>query len=133
MTCHDDGLLDRCGDYVHYVPWPEAALARNVRPGAEAAYRVTDGCCLLTGYRAVPVDSGDSSRSPLTCHVPCAFERGSRSRWIEDIARERRLQAEDGVLDARGGFGEADLDDMRDAMRKMAEGIPNAMKLLEDR
>lgn len=101
MTCHDDGLRARCGDCVHYVRWPEAALDRNVRPGADAAYRVTDGCCMLTGYRAAPVDSGDSPRSPL--HLPRAVCVRARIALEMDRGHCPGAEASDGRRSPRCG------------------------------
>ena len=124
---------------------PVAAIASIMSAGRRLRWIATCGRVRMppTGSPTAAVCSPATARlpwipgtrheAPFTCHVPCAFERGSRSRWIEDIARARRLQTEDGVLDAGDGSAEAGLDDMRDARRRMGEGIPNAMKLLEDR
>lgn len=87
MTRYNDPYRDHCGECVHYVPWPEFAQQYEECRGKGAGLTAPDGCCLFYGY-AKPVDSHDSPQNACSCHVPCIFERGSRSAWVRKVKKE---------------------------------------------
>lgn len=87
MTRYNDDYRDHCGECVHYVQWPEYAMARIDRLGVSAGLVAHDGCCLAYGY-AKPVRAGDSPQNVCSRHVQCIFERGSRSKWVKEARKE---------------------------------------------
>ena len=87
MTRYNDSYRDHCGECVHYVPWPERAQLVEDYRGVRAGLVAPDGCCLFYGH-AKPVYAYDSPQDTCSCHVPCIFERGSRSKWVREIKKE---------------------------------------------
>lgn len=92
MTRYKDDFRDHCGECVHYVPWPEVAMAYEECRGEGAGIAAPDGCCLVECYGAKAVSASDSPNCTCSCHTPCRFERGSRSRWLKEIKKEQQCK-----------------------------------------